>query len=182
VGFGSGIPTFPASLPSVCSVDSVVKLASQKPMPLSRRRTFRNPILPGFYPDPSLCRVGRDFYLVTSSFEYFPGVPIFHSRDLVHWKQLGHVLSRRSQLDLTGVRSSGGIYAPTLRHHRGRFFLVTTHVGGGGNFPWSRLAGPKVPGRIRCGSTRAASIRRCFSTAAACTTRGTERGRTSIIR
>ena len=115
-------------------------------MPVPRRRTFRNPILPGFYPDPSLCRVGRDFYLVTSSFEYFPGVPIFRSRDLVHWKQLGHVLSRRSQLDLAGVRSSGGIYAPTLRHHRGRFFLVTTHVGGGGNFlvtarrpegPWS---------------------------------------------
>jgi alpha-N-arabinofuranosidase len=111
-----------------------------------RPRTFRNPILPGFYPDPSLCRVGRDFYLVTSSFEYFPGVPIFHSRDLVHWQQLGHVLARRSQLELTGVASSGGIYAPTLRYSRGRFFLVTTHVGGGGNFlvtasrpegPWS---------------------------------------------
>jgi len=115
-------------------------------MPVSRRRTFRNPILPGFYPDPSLCRVGRDFYLVTSSFEYFPGVPIFHSRDLVHWRQLGHVLARKSQLDLSGVASSGGIYAPTLRYHRGRFFLVSTHVGGGGNFlvtasrpegPWS---------------------------------------------
>ena len=110
------------------------------------RRTFRNPILPGFYPDPSICRVGHDFYLVTSSFEYFPGVPIFHSRDLVHWQQLGHVLARRSQLDLTGVASSGGIYAPTLRYFRGRFFLVTTHVGGAGNFlvtasrpegPWS---------------------------------------------
>jgi len=110
------------------------------------RRTFRNPVIPGFYPDPSLCRVGRDFYLVNSSFEYFPGVPIFHSRDLVHWRQIGHVLSRRSQLDLTSVPSSGGIYAPTLRHHRGRFYLVTTHVGGGGNFlvtarrpqgPWS---------------------------------------------
>ena len=115
-------------------------------MPVSTRHTFRNPIIPGFYPDPSLCRVGRDFYLVNSSFEYFPGVPIFHSRDLVHWRQIGHVLARRSQLDLSGVRSSGGIYAPTLRHHRGRFFLVTTHVGGGGNFlvtalrpqgPWS---------------------------------------------
>jgi xylan 1,4-beta-xylosidase len=115
-------------------------------MPESPHRTFRNPILSGFYPDPSLCRVGRDFYLVTSSFEYFPGVPIFHSRDLVHWQQLGHVLARRSQLDLAGVASSGGIYAPTLRYHRGRFFLVTTHVGGGGNFlvtarraegPWS---------------------------------------------
>jgi len=107
---------------------------------------FENPVLRGFHPDPSLCRVGRDFYLVTSSFEYFPGVPIFHSRDLVHWRQLGHVLTRKSQLELTGVRSSAGIYAPTLRHHAGRFYLVTTHVGGGGNFfvtarrpegPWS---------------------------------------------
>jgi alpha-N-arabinofuranosidase len=113
---------------------------------MSRQRRFRNPVIPGFYPDPSLCRVGRDFYLVNSSFEYFPGVPIFHSRDLVHWQAIGHVLSRRSQLDLTGARSSGGIYAPTLRHDRGRFYLVTTHVGGGGNFlvtarrpqgPWS---------------------------------------------
>src|SRR6187399_2375602 len=109
-------------------------------------RTFDNPIVPGMYPDPSICRVGRDFYLVTSSFEYFPGVPIFHSRDLVHWRQLGHVLTRKSQLDLTGIRSSAGIYAPTLRYHAGRFYMVTTHVGGGGNFfvtarrpegPWS---------------------------------------------
>ena len=88
---------------------------------MSRQRRFRNPVIPGFYPDPSLCRVGRDFYLVTSSFEYFPGVPIFHSRDLVHWQQIGHVLSRKSQLDLAGVASSGGIYAPTLRYHRGRW-------------------------------------------------------------
>src|SRR6187397_2409852 len=63
-------------------------------------RTFDNPILPGLHPDPSICRVGDDFYLVTSSFEYFPGVPIFHSRDLVSWRQLGHVLTRKSQLDL----------------------------------------------------------------------------------
>jgi len=109
-------------------------------------RRFQNPIIPGCHPDPSICRVGEDFYLVTSSFEYFPGVPIFHSRDLVHWRQLGHVLTRKSQLDLDGVPSSGGIYAPTLRHHRGRFYMVTTHVNGGGNFyvtarspegPWS---------------------------------------------
>jgi xylan 1,4-beta-xylosidase len=108
--------------------------------------TFANPVLPGFHPDPSICRVGGDFYLVTSSFEYFPGVPIFHSRDLVHWQPIGHVLTRRSQLSLEGIRSSGGIYAPTLRHWRGRFYLVTTLVDGGGNFfvtaknprePWS---------------------------------------------
>ena len=64
--------------------------------------TFRNPILPGFYPDPSICRVGEDYYLVNSTFEYFPGLPIFHSRDLVHWRQLGHVLDRPSQLPLVG--------------------------------------------------------------------------------
>jgi xylan 1,4-beta-xylosidase len=97
------------------------------------------------YPDPSVCRVGCDVYLVTSSFEYFPGVPIFHSRDLVDWRQLGHVLTRKSQLDLSVTRSSGGIYAPTLRHNEGTFYVVTTHVDRG-NFavtasrpegPWS---------------------------------------------
>jgi xylan 1,4-beta-xylosidase len=97
------------------------------------------------HPDPSICRVGDDFYLASSSFEYFPGVPIYHSRDLVSWRLIGHALTRRSQLDLTGVRSSGGIYAPTLRHHQGVFYLVTTHVERG-NFvvtarrprgPWS---------------------------------------------
>jgi alpha-N-arabinofuranosidase len=116
------------------------------PKPRSRPATYRNPIIAGFHPDPSICRLGEDFYLVTSSFEYFPGVPIFHSRDLVHWQQLGHVLTRRSQLDLRRMRSSGGIYAPTLRYHRGRYYLVTTNVEGGGNFyvtatqpggPWS---------------------------------------------
>jgi xylan 1,4-beta-xylosidase len=112
-------------------------------------RTFANPILPGMYPDPSVCRVGADFYLVNSSFEYFPGVPIFHSRDLVSWTQIGHVLTRESQLNLAGVHSSGGIYAPTLRHHAGRFYMITTLVGSqarSGNFyvtatdpggPWS---------------------------------------------
>jgi xylan 1,4-beta-xylosidase len=96
--------------------------------------TFDNPILPGFYPDPSICRVGDDYYLVTSTFEYFPGVPIFHSKDLVHWRQLGHVLTRESQLPLAAAKSSEGIFAPTLRYHGGTFYLITTNVGGGGNF------------------------------------------------
>ncbi|MBC8131905.1 MAG: glycoside hydrolase family 43 protein, partial [Deltaproteobacteria bacterium] len=108
--------------------------------------TFTNPVIPGMHPDPSICRVGRDFYLVTSSFEYFPGVPLFHSRDLVNWEQIGHVLTRPSQVDLRRVRSSGGIYAPTIRFAHGRFYVVTTNVDGGGNFlvtaarpdgPWS---------------------------------------------
>lgn len=91
-------------------------------------RTFRNPILPGFYPDPSAIRVGEDYYLVTSSFEFFPGVPIFHSKDLVNWKQLGHVLDRPSQLNLDNIIPSRGIWAPTLRYHKGVFYMITTYV------------------------------------------------------
>lgn len=107
---------------------------------------FNEPVIPGFHADPSICRVGDDFYLVNSSFEYFPGVPIFHSRDLVHWQQLGHVLTRKSQLNLDHMRASGGIFAPTLRYHDGTFYMITTLVWGGGNFyvtstnaagPWS---------------------------------------------
>ena len=107
---------------------------------------FNNPILPGFYPDPSICRVGDDYWLVTSSFSYFPGVPVFHSLDLVNWEQVGHVLDRPSQLDLDGVGHSQGIFAPTIRYHQGLFFLITTLVGKQGNFlvtaknpagPWS---------------------------------------------
>jgi xylan 1,4-beta-xylosidase len=89
-------------------------------------KTFQNPIIPGFYPDPSICCVGEDYYLVTSTFEYFPGVPIFHSRDLVHWRQIGHVLSRPSQLNLDHVPPSYGIFAATIRHHAGTFYVVTT--------------------------------------------------------
>ena len=110
-----------------------------------------NPLLPGTYPDPSICRVGDDYYLVTSTFEYFPGLPVFHSRDLVSWRQLGHAIDRADQLDLSHVPSSGGLFAPTLRHHDGVFYLVNTlvHAGEGvqgGNFlltavdpagPWS---------------------------------------------
>lgn len=95
---------------------------------------FRNPVIPGFHPDPSCCCVGRDYYLVTSTFEYFPGVPVFHSRDLVHWRQIGYCLTRRSQLPLEGCRCSGGIFAPTIRHHDGVFYMTTTNVTGGGNF------------------------------------------------
>src|SRR5436190_4062060 len=96
--------------------------------------TFTNPIIPGFHPDPSICRVEQDYFLMTSSFEYFPGVPLFHSRDLVHWRQIGYCLTRPSQLPLQNVRASGGIFAPTLRYHDGVFYMITTNVTGGGNF------------------------------------------------
>jgi xylan 1,4-beta-xylosidase len=92
--------------------------------------TYRNPVIPGFYPDPSACRVGSEFFLVTSSFTFAPGVPIFRSSNLVDWTQIGHVLDRPSQLDLSATSdwSSLGIYAPTIRHHDGRFFMITTNV------------------------------------------------------
>ncbi len=89
---------------------------------------YQNPILPGFYPDPSICRAGEDYYLVNSSFEFFPGVPLWHSRDLVHWERQGSVLTRKSQLDLVGAMTSVGIFAPTIREHGGRFYMITTNV------------------------------------------------------
>src|SRR4051794_2151987 len=89
---------------------------------------YRNPVLPGFNPDPSICRLGTDHYLVTSTFEYFPGLPVYHSRDLVHWRPVGHVLDRPEQLDLDGVPPSGGLYAPTIRHHDGTWYVVCTLV------------------------------------------------------
>jgi hypothetical protein len=86
------------------------------------------PIIPGFHPDPTVCRVGDDYYLATSSFEYFPGAPIFHSRDLVSWTQLGNILSRRNQFRRGRSAPSTGIYGSTLRYHHGRFWFVTTNV------------------------------------------------------
>jgi len=107
---------------------------------------FANPVISGMHPDPSICRVGDAYYLACSSFEYFPGVPIFHSRDLVHWEQIGNALDRPSQLTLpTATPSSGGVYAPTLRHHDGHFWLITTNVASGGGtmiFTTTDPAGP----------------------------------------
>lgn len=94
---------------------------------------FYNPILPGWYSDPSVCRVGEDYFMVTSTFSYFPGVPIFHSKDLVNWRQVGHVLDRPSQLKLDGQHISGGIYAPAISYnpHNKTYYVVTTNVGCG---------------------------------------------------
>ncbi len=95
---------------------------------------YRNPVISGFHPDPSVCRAGDDFYLVNSSFQYFPGVPLFHSRDLVNWRQIGHCLTRPSQLPLHDASVWGGIYAPTIRYHEGTFYMITTNVSDKGNF------------------------------------------------
>lgn len=88
--------------------------------------TFANPVLAGHHPDPSVCRVGDDYYLVTSSFAYYPGIPVFHSRDLVNWAPLGHVVHRSPQLPLTGLDLSDGIWAATIRHHEDTFYVVAT--------------------------------------------------------
>jgi xylan 1,4-beta-xylosidase len=107
---------------------------------------YLNPIVAGFYPDPSVCRVGDDYYLVNSSFNYCPGIPIWHSRDLVNWTQIGNVIDRPSQFAMRGGQVSAGMYAPAIRYHDGTFYVVCTLVGGIGNFyvtaqdpkgPWS---------------------------------------------
>ncbi|MDR0982756.1 MAG: glycoside hydrolase family 43 protein [Culturomica sp.] len=94
---------------------------------------FYNPILQGCYPDPSITQKGNDYYLVCSSFAMFPGVPIFHSNDLVNWKQIGHVLDKTSQLQLEDCGISAGVYAPTIRYNPNNdmFYMITTEFSGG---------------------------------------------------
>jgi len=87
---------------------------------------IENPVLPGFHPDPSICRVGDDYYLATSTFQWLPGVRIHHSRDLVHWRLVGYALTRKSQLDLIGVEDNAGVWAPCLSYADGRFHLIFT--------------------------------------------------------
>lgn len=89
--------------------------------------TYNNPVQKGFYPDPSVCFADGKFYMVCSSFQYFPGVPLFESDDLVNWTQIGHVLTRKNQVMLEKINSSGGVFAPTIRYHNGRFYMVTTN-------------------------------------------------------
>ena len=103
---------------------------------------YTNPIIRGFNPDPSVCRKGDDFYMTVSSFEYVPGLPIYHSKDMIHWEMIGHALSRPEQMDFEGSGDNGGIFAPTIRFHDGWFYISTTNVsrpgamapGGTGNF------------------------------------------------
>jgi beta-xylosidase len=113
-------PRFPRIVELCADLRAVMTIAALSKIP--------NPIIPGFNPDPSVCRVGEDYFVATSSFEYFPGVPIYHSRDLVNWKLIGHALTRQSQLSMRRVDPGGGIYAPTLRYHKGRFYMATCCV------------------------------------------------------
>ena len=105
--------------------------------PLKDKVSFYNPILPGWYSDPSICRNGDDYFMVTSTFCYFKGVPIFHSKDLINWKQIGFVLDRPSQLiNFSGQEISGGIFAPAISYnpHNQTYYMITTNVNAGNFF------------------------------------------------
>ena len=98
----------------------------------AKENLYINPILPGSYPDPSICKVGDEFFIVNSSFEYFPGLPIHKSKDLINWELIGYGLHRKNQcnqkVNLVDVQSNGGIHAPTIRYHNGLFYIITTNV------------------------------------------------------
>ena len=105
--------------------------------------TFRNPILRGGYPDPSITRVGDDYYIVNSTFEYFPGLPVHHSTDLVNWELAGYGIHDpdfyRDDVNLVDVQSDGGIHAPSIRWHDGLFYVITTNVYNPGNGQPTRM-------------------------------------------
>lgn len=105
---------------------------------------FRNPVLPGFQPDPSIVRVGEDFYLVTSTFSFWPGLPVYHSRDLVNWRLVGHAIDRSGMIDTSGLGANRGLFAPAISHHQGTFWIVNTCIDCRGNFVISaeRAEGP----------------------------------------
>jgi len=95
---------------------------------------YQNPVIPGFYSDPSICRAGDDYYMVHSSFGYFPGVPIFHSKNLVDWQQIGYVLTRKEQVPMDKAGVTLGVFAATIRYHDGLFYMITTNITSKGNF------------------------------------------------
>lgn len=109
-------------------------------------RTIQNPVIPGFYPDPSICRVGEDYYLACSSFETYPGIPVFHSKDLAHWEQIGYAMTMENGFHVNANMGTGGVMAPTIRWHDGTFYIINANYGDKGNYyitaadpagPWS---------------------------------------------
>jgi xylan 1,4-beta-xylosidase len=123
---------------------------------MSQTTTLVNPILTGFYPDPSVVKVGADYYLVNSTFSYFPGIPVFHSRDLKNWKQIGNVIDRATQMDFMGEKLTRGLFAPAISYHNGTYYVTCTDIDHDGNFivtaknpagPWSNpVRVPQVRG------------------------------------
>lgn len=123
-----------------------VSYKALEPVPLTPQGSFRNPVIPGFQPDPSIVRVGNEFYLVTSTFSWFPGLPIYRSTDLVNWRLVGHAIDRPGQVDFSGLGTNRGLFAPAITHHGGKFWIVNTCIDCKGNFvitadkpegPWS---------------------------------------------
>lgn len=139
-----------ASLLAACAQDAPLKTSS-KPLahfswfeyqgndeifkaPLAANQ-YQNPILAGYHPDPSIVRVGEDYYLVNSTFGFYPGIPVFHSRDLVNWTQLGNAIHRPEQLSFDGIHLGyNGVYAPAIEYRDGTFYVINTCVACGGNF------------------------------------------------
>lgn len=140
----AGAPVASAAAPAARFADVAYEAAAAAPVPPGM---FRNPVVRGFNPDPSIVRVGDDFYLVTSTFGWWPGLPVYHSRNLVDWTLIGHALDRPGMVDLSNMGiAADGIYAPAITHHQGKFWLFGTCVRCGGNFhvtatdprgPWS---------------------------------------------
>jgi len=122
-------------------------------VPVSKEVTLHNPVLKGFYPDPSIIRVDgsegsghADYYLINSTFSYFPGIPVFHSTDMHSWTQIGNVITRPGQMNFMGARMTRGLFAPSISYYKGLFYVICTLVDTGGNFivtakdpagPWS---------------------------------------------
>lgn len=109
-------------------------LMALSPLAQAQKVTLNNPILTGFYPDPSIVKVGADYYSVHSTFSYFPGLPIMHSRDLKNWKQIGNVISRPSQMDFMGERMTRGLFAPAISYYKGVYYVTCTDIDYDGNF------------------------------------------------
>ena len=99
---------------------------------------YKNPIIPGYYPDPSICKGKDGYYLVNSSFEYLPGVPLFYSRNLIDWKQIGYCLHKSSQIDILDSKCSGGVFAPTIRYYHDVYYMITTNITKGNFFVTSQ--------------------------------------------
>ncbi|GAB5348370.1 Non-reducing end alpha-L-arabinofuranosidase BoGH43A [Alteriqipengyuania sp. 357] len=123
-----------------------VEYESMDETPPAPEGFFRNPVLPGFHPDPSVVKVGDDFYAVNSTFVWFPGLPILHSRDLVNWELIGHAIDRPEQVNFAGLETDRGLFAPTISYHDGKFWIMNTCVECRDNFvltadrpegPWS---------------------------------------------
>ncbi len=121
-------------LPVSCHKEKQAKMTTTE-NPAGVSYSLANPVIPGFNPDPCIIRVEKDYYIVTSSFEWFPGIPVYHSRDLVNWDQTGHILTGESQLNLRGVGNSSGVYAPSIHYSKGVFYVLYTIVTG--QFPFN---------------------------------------------